>query len=66
MDRFLFRLVQWGQSPPQINMVCKRCLMVRSANTVFDMMNVLQQHSVAECHTAIVADFTGVPEKLTK
>lgn len=66
MNRFIMRIVQWEDTPPQINVVCKRCLSLRVCRTVFDIFEVTRIHSIQECEGALVSDFTGVPEPLGK
>jgi hypothetical protein len=62
MNDFIFRLVQWGDSPPQINVVCKRCLWMSSFSNVFDLFTqAIRKH---DCKDAKVSNFTGIPEKL--
>lgn len=60
LDKYLFRIVQFGGSPPEVRMVCKRCFAVRIYQNVFDMMYELQNGH--ECDQARVADFSGIPD----
>jgi hypothetical protein len=62
LDKFAFRLVAWNGAPPQINVVCKRCLGCLYQGRYLDQMWMMVEGH--DCSHAKVANFMGIPESL--